>query len=149
MNRATAYVNDILDGFNRSYMYTSNSTETIEQFAQNSDVNSILEEVRQIISRNFFFDLNKNFSHYKFAGYDLGDDMLISCSFNGIECDETNFTSFINVDYGICYTYNYKNNQHNSTRNTAKIGPNYGLQLELFIGKCRMLTNRSLFFRFK
>ena len=39
--------------------------------------------------------------------YPLGF-MLISCSYNDIPCSVVNFTSFVSLRYGTCYTFNLK-----------------------------------------
>ena len=65
-------------------------------------------------------------------GYTL-DDMLISCYFNGIQCNTSNFNWFYSYSYGNCYTFNNPNVSSNILK-TSKSGPNNGLQLELFAG---------------
>ena len=57
--------------------------------------------------------------------------MLISCVYNGVKCDSSDFIQFTTYDRGNCYMFN---------SNTSKIetstqsGQFYGLQLELFAG---------------
>lgn len=110
-----------------------NSTQVIQLKAKNNDTSEILDDIRASLIRQFYRDLLQDFNTYKLFTYDLEKDMLISCTFNHLNCDSSNFSSFISSDYGICYTYNYAN-ERALVQNTSKVGPNNGLQLELFIG---------------
>ena len=65
------------------------------------------------------------------------NQMLISCSFNGIECGETNFTWFWSNDYGNCYTF--IGNMNGYSIRTSQAGYDKGLQLELLVGKSSQL----------
>ena len=66
------------------------------------------------------------------------NDMLISCYYNELPCYESDFYPLPNELYGNCYVFNsnlHRNNTLKSkVRNTSKYGPQYGLQLELFVG---------------
>lgn len=59
-------------------------------------------------------------------------DMLVSCNYNELKCNEKDFRLVKNELYGNCYLFNSNNSQ--SVLSTSKYGPKYGLQLELFIG---------------
>lgn len=60
-------------------------------------------------------------------------DMLINCYFKGVRCFESDFEFINNDNYGNCYSFNSGKNG-SDIRNSSKYGPEYGLQLELFIG---------------
>lgn len=65
------------------------------------------------------------------------ETMLISCFFNGIKCSVNDFTQIYTHDYGNCYTFNgiYEaENNDKLLKTTNRIGPDSGLELELFMG---------------
>ncbi|CAF0901340.1 unnamed protein product [Brachionus calyciflorus] len=70
------------------------------------------------------------------------NDMLISCNFNEIKCDLTDFTLIKNELYGNCYSFNMAKNE--SIRSTSKYGPKYGLQMEFYIGHPESSSPTSL-----
>lgn len=64
-----------------------------------------LSEIERKYMRNFIYErINKNVSinHYFFQL----EDMLLSCKFNGIQCDKNDFATFIDSRYGRCYSFN-------------------------------------------
>jgi hypothetical protein len=65
-------------------------------------------------------------------GIDIDVNMLISCKFNGRECDSDWFTTSWNAKYGYCYTFN--DNSSNILR-TTRVGQDYGLSMSLQISK--------------
>lgn len=76
-----------------------------------------------------------NFACYNITRKDLGfsmESMLISCFYNDIQCNASDFLLVYTFDYGNCYTFNNKNG---SLKKTRKSGPGSGLELELFVGK--------------
>ena len=64
----------------------------------------------------------------------MNEDMLISCNYNGIPCDESNFTRFWNNQYGNCYTFNDGSNSA-SLIQSSSTGSQYGLKMELVVSK--------------
>jgi hypothetical protein len=65
------------------------------------------------------------------------DNMLITCSFAGVNCDTTDFFFFQTFDYGNCYTFNsgkFANGSSAPIKSISNAGPSTGLQLELFSG---------------
>ena len=112
---------------------TINKTAFNECFPSNVSANSafsnfIKELEREVASKNL------NDSELMYYGYQLGRDMLVSCSFNGETCTENNFTwSWSNI-YGNCYTFN-KGNDTTALIQTSATGDLYGLFLELAVGK--------------
>lgn len=96
--------------------------------------NQMLNEMKDMISGNMSINDADRISF----GYDLENDMLISCSYNGIKCDTRNFTSFYNYNFGNCYTFNSGYDQNGTKQDVLYIGnpgTDYGLQLELYAGK--------------
>ena len=57
-------------------------------------------------------------------------NVLMSCKFNRIECNYTDFDDFYSFEYGNCYTFNKKGLQNIRTVSTTKVG----LELELYAG---------------
>lgn len=66
----------------------------------------------------------------KSYGIDL-EEMLMSCRYNGENCNKYDFKWFFSYDYGNCYTFNF--NQSN-LKYVGKNGVRNGLILELYIG---------------
>uniref|UniRef100_A0A8D2L2U0 Sodium channel epithelial 1 gamma subunit n=1 Tax=Varanus komodoensis TaxID=61221 RepID=A0A8D2L2U0_VARKO len=59
------------------------------------------------------------------------DELLLSCSFDGISCDSRNFTSFHHPMHGNCYTFN--SGQNGEILSTSMGGSENGLQVILYI----------------
>jgi hypothetical protein len=80
------------------------------------------------LKRTLINDLNE--THLATFGYDLKNDMLISCQYNGHSCSEaiTDFKIFWNNIYGNCYTFNSENYSYLT-------GNRYALQLEMIVCK--------------
>ena len=75
---------------------------------------------------------NLSLDQQQSIGFKLNNETLISCSFNKAICDSTFFASYFDYNYGNCYTFNSGDN--NDILNTALIGSDYGLTLEILIG---------------
>ncbi|XP_042336609.1 amiloride-sensitive sodium channel subunit gamma [Sceloporus undulatus] len=59
------------------------------------------------------------------------NELILSCSFDGVSCDSRNFTSFHHPLYGNCYTFN--SGQNGEVLNTSTGGSENGLQVILYI----------------
>ncbi|XP_060116987.1 LOW QUALITY PROTEIN: amiloride-sensitive sodium channel subunit gamma [Heteronotia binoei] len=59
------------------------------------------------------------------------EELILSCSFDGMSCDARNFTSFHHPLHGNCYTFNSQNGSN--ILNTSTGGSEYGLQVILYI----------------
>ena len=61
--------------------------------------------------------------------------MLISCSYNGVPCTAANFTSFVSLKYGACYTFNAKpkDTANGSIRYNSDHGDTGNFILELYV----------------
>jgi hypothetical protein len=144
---STAYVHEIPTQFpavsfcnmkspDRSSIYTQ------EFFAYLSAINYSLDP-----TSNFFFNLldwiiskkylwiqlidsfSHNSSFIESLGYQI-EDMLVSCEFNYLPCNSSDFSYFYHPQYGNCYTFN-----KNMPAKTVSVpGVLYGLQLELYLG---------------
>jgi hypothetical protein len=60
--------------------------------------------------------------------------MLISCYYNSVQCNETDFFWWYSFEYGNCYTFNYQLASNSTIEQTSQTGPTNGLTLELFTG---------------
>ena len=115
------YLNKILDdnGISRSILHT-NSTPAIEQ----------IDLINEILKANVVSNKTITQSYLQSLGFSI-DTLLISCYYNGLKCDSTNFNWYYDPNYGNCYIFNKDNG---NVKKTSKYGPKYGLQLELFTG---------------
>ncbi|KAL8174935.1 UNVERIFIED_CONTAM: Amiloride-sensitive sodium channel subunit gamma [Gekko kuhli] len=59
------------------------------------------------------------------------EEMILSCSFDGMSCDARNFSSFHHPLHGNCYTFN--SGKDRQILNTSTGGSEYGLQVILYI----------------
>ncbi|XP_075198427.1 epithelial sodium channel subunit beta-like [Anomaloglossus baeobatrachus] len=97
--------------------------------------------------RKFAFALSQLSTQEQMAlGHQL-EDMLITCVFHDMSCNESFFTPFLNPKLGNCYTFNGPGNQ--SARKEAKVlnatkaGFSYGLTMELFIEQHEYISSLS------
>ena len=61
---------------------------------------------------------------------------MIECSFNGYSCNSTDFVYSYDEDYGNCYSFNWgpvSNERKINVKGPNLAGPNYGLQLILYV----------------
>jgi hypothetical protein len=88
----------------------------------------------KIILRYLKTEASSNPKYYpnrKKFGFYL-DDMLVSCTYAGLECTSSDFTTMLSFDYGNCYTFN---SGYNSTiKKSSAAGGINGLEIELFSG---------------
>ncbi|XP_073416893.1 epithelial sodium channel subunit alpha-like [Dendrobates tinctorius] len=75
------------------------------------------------------------------------EDMLISCVFHDMSCNESFFSPFLNPKLGNCYTFNGPGNQSSRKEvevlNATKAGFSYGLTMELFIEQHEYISSLS------
>jgi hypothetical protein len=61
------------------------------------------------------------------------ESMLMSCTYNGVGCNSSDFISFLSAAYGLCYTFNAKMKSNQITvRNATAYGGTGLLQLKLY-----------------
>lgn len=109
---------DKIDGYKACYNVTSSYAFLTRQ----------MDKVRRYIANENMSDQNRSI-----FGFDLKNDMLLTCEFNKIPCNADNFTQFWSKIYGNCYTFNDGINQ--SILQTNKVGSKYGLILEMVVCK--------------
>lgn len=81
---------------------------------------------------------NMNQQQLQQIGFKL-DEMLISCTFNQIRCNSSNFSWLYSYEYGNCYTFNLGDNGMNLLE-VHKGGIHNGLQLELYVADTDILN---------
>ncbi|GFR82972.1 amiloride-sensitive sodium channel subunit beta-like [Elysia marginata] len=60
------------------------------------------------------------------------EDMVISCTFNTVECSAENFTHFYNYRYGNCFTFTTNDEKNgDNTGIGVQAGQTHGLVLEM------------------
>lgn len=122
------YISQVLKNHNLSAISILNGKQNSTQIADRASA---------ILKSNVVADSRwLNASEIENLGYSL-DQMLISCYFNGIECNASDFTWLRSYEYGNCYTFNGLRDSTGNLRaikKTSKPGPANGLRLELFIG---------------
>ena len=80
-------------------------------------------------------------------GYSL-ESMMISCSYNNIKCDVSNFSMFHSYQYGNCFTFNGitdLNGTKIEAKRTSKSGRRSSLVLELFIENSGFILKNKIF----
>lgn len=90
-----------------------------------------VRQIMKILKSSAMSLYNSNSTLAESLSYSL-DSMLISCYFNGIKCNSSDFSKFYSYEYGNCYTFNKNNGS--SLKQTSKSGPESGLSLELYTG---------------
>jgi hypothetical protein len=115
--------------------FKETNREAIEKCFNSTDTNDSIDTFVDQLKRILANDKNiTEYDHY-FYGYDLDEDMLISCKYNGIECFASDFTKYWSNQYGNCYTFNSGYNKSLPLQKTSEAGDRYGLALELVVSK--------------
>ena len=115
-----------LNSFNGINSVGYNYIKNKKQSNKNTTFLTILNMIKTSIYANS--SLGKSF--LKNISFQLSD-MLLSCVYNGISCDSSDFIQFTTYDRGNCYMFN---SNTSNLLTSMQSGPFYGLQLELFAG---------------
>ncbi|XP_067930238.1 FMRFamide-activated amiloride-sensitive sodium channel-like [Watersipora subatra] len=75
-------------------------------------------------------------------GYTL-EETVIFCSYNGINCNLTEFWQFYDSGYGNCYTFNSGKDTSLMVKHSYLAGPKYGLKLILNLGVYEYLSSET------
>ena len=132
----TIYVQNVLINNNMAYAVNASSGNNLMSSSSSNDTTDVLDNILEVLQRSITTNLSLTDADRKKFGFQLDNYMLLSCKFNGIDCNEKNFSWFWSYDYGNCYTFNSGKNSLNQTLdvwNVSKSGANYGLKLELFV----------------
>ena len=107
----------------------NNIVSQIESDSRIPAINQVTE-IREFLKAHVLSNKKDNLSYIQSLGFSL-DSMLVSCNYNGIQCTVDDFYQFYDYAYGNCFAFNYNQTK---MEKTSKVGPKYGLQLELFSG---------------
>ncbi|GFY65825.1 FMRFamide-activated amiloride-sensitive sodium channel [Trichonephila inaurata madagascariensis] len=78
--------------------------------------------------------MNRYLSLSKADRHKLGhqaNSFITSCTFNGESCSIRNFSDYLSIEFGNCFTFNGKNETSTEVLQTSYIGPNSGLDITL------------------
>lgn len=95
-----------------------------------------VDEASAILKSAVISDKTLNKTTLQRLGFSM-ETMLISCYYNGIQCNSSDFSWFRTFEYGNCYTFNGLTDSNGNDKDplmTSKSGPSSGLTIELFIG---------------
>ena len=73
------------------------------------------------------------FQEEKDTTYSL-EDLFISCSYNTKNCNESDFSTFVDPYYGRCYSFNF-----DGSKTSSRAGPLYGLTMVLRVNQAEYL----------
>ena len=107
--------------------------------SNDEDAIHLISEAHKILKASIISDTTLTKENKKEIGFTL-ETMLVSCYFDGVKCNVSDFTWSYNYDYGNCYTFNSAYNDQGETkapRSTTRSGPGTGLIVELFGGTSR------------
>ena len=128
LNKVTAQ--DVL----QTVLYDSNNNSLINQSSYGDDINRYFTDMQASIQFSVATYANQSSSFKKSIGYDL-NDMLMYCSYNWQPCTVQDFEYFFSSIYGSCYTFN----RNIPAKQVSVGGPDFGLSIELFLGKKNIL----------
>jgi hypothetical protein len=95
---------------------------------------ALVQQAQNILKAASLGSMNTNETFVKDLGFSL-EFMLISCFYNGQQCDASDFKWFYSYDYGNCYVFNRDNGSNaDNLKKISRSGPSNGLKLELFAG---------------
>ena len=123
-NATGPYINAILIENNIDPTITINGT------GQKAKV--LVESVSNVLKASVTGDKSLSLQSLKDKGFAI-EDMLVSCFFNNMECNTTDFKWKHSNEHGNCYTFNEDLTMPSKT--VSKAGPKYGLNLELYAGR--------------
>ncbi len=111
-----------------------NKSLSINKIATDSE--PAIEQVRSsqaLLQASVLADRQLNDSQKTSLGFKI-NSLLISCYFNNVQCNESDFTWYYTFEFGNCYTFNKKTGSEASLKKNSKPGRYSGLSLELFTG---------------
>ena len=118
--KGSDYIDRILIANNLEYVHNT--------FLININPDMILNLVKS--------SLISNYSHQANLGFTL-DYMLLNCQFNGYSCNQSDFITTYNYDYGNCFTFNSGYDSNGSQipiKQISEAGSDKSFKIELFLG---------------
>ena len=101
-----------------------------------SKTNYTTEEIVNLVSSNAAGDPNLSDKDRNNLGFQL-EYMIITCMFDGVNCNLTNIKKNYNPKFGNCYTFNSGFDKYGNNVSILKVGEPgsvHGLRLQLFLG---------------
>ena len=114
--------------------FLEDNGEKFSNCLNNNGTNEIFDKFLDRLKRTVANDKSLTWLEHFWYGYDLGNDMLVSCEYNQASCDATNFMNYWDNIYGNCYTFNSANSSSLSLKSSIT-GNKYGLKMELLVSK--------------
>jgi hypothetical protein len=131
---ASEYINTTVKNYE---CFNSENSANFQNCLNSNDTNGAIDTFVDQAKRIIANDKNLTEDEHFLYGYDLNADMLISCKFNGLKCDDSDFTQYWDNIYGNCYTFNNGGkNKSLPIERTSESGNKYGLRMELVVSKC-------------
>ena len=96
---------------------------------------TLVDEAASLLKAYVTADKTLNKTQLKTLGFSI-DSLLVSCYYNKAKCNGSDFNWVRSNEFGNCYTFNdlISNGAEVSSKSTSKTGPEFGLNLEIFIG---------------
>lgn len=115
----------------KRFLSTQLESNNLNWSLVDSDEIPAIQQVNQaleVLKAAALSEFNSNSNRGHGLGFDL-DSMIISCFYNGLKCNLSDFTKSFSFEYGNCYTFN-----KNTSKKTSKTGYTGGLTMEIFTG---------------
>ena len=93
---------------------------------------TLVDEAARLLKAYITADKSLNETELKKKGFTM-DQLIISCYYNKLPCNSSDFKWIRSNEFGNCYTFNALV-VGQAIRTTSKAGPEFGLNLEIFIG---------------
>ena len=125
--------------------YTTNYSYQMLQSISSRDILNFtlgnITRIQTLKTKAMYYFGSSNFSeaNRKKLSYSL-NDIIISCKFNNLDCNENDFERTYNPFYGNCYTFN--SGVKRDLRQSIIAGPNYGLRLTLYVNVYEKLLEK-------
>jgi hypothetical protein len=122
--KASTYINQVLNASDLNYVRNT--------FLIDIDPSTVIN----LIKSSIISDPNLNYSNRINFGFSL-DYMMLTCQFNGYECNKSDFITTYNYDYGNCFTFNsgYDSNGNQiPIKQISEAGSDKSLKIDLFLG---------------
>ena len=136
------YPYDLAKKNTQDYFSEKNLMRNISANSSNLALEQVIS-LQTLMKATIFADKQLNESQKMSLGYDI-DSLIISCYFNNVQCNMSDFTLYYTFEFGNCYTFNKKTGPEKNLKKSSKPGRLGGLTLELFTGLSGMFDNLTI-----
>jgi hypothetical protein len=133
---AAEKLNETLQNIDNGPCFLLQDSNDFANCLNSSDPNSAFTKFVDQLKRAIANDITLTDDDYYDLGYWLNFDMLISCEYNKIPCNENNFTRYWDNQYGNCYTFNKANDSTQPIKSSVT-GEKHGLVLQIVVSKLK------------